>query len=164
MYKEKNIIVVTAYGHEKTIDKISISLFDDSANSFCKSINALELKNDAWVYARIIEENTQYSIKSFFPSAKFEDVIPLLDDRSIQYILREVDSMNLSYALKGAKDTIQEAVFKNMSQRAVTMLKEDMEYMGPVREADCEDAQEKILSIIFHLEDTGEIVIRRERE
>ena len=168
--KEKSI-VLTAYGHEKTIDKISISLLCsssygfgkmNSAESFCKLINSLELKNERWIYARTIEENKQYSLNSFFPSEKFEDIIPLLDDRSLQKVLRELDSMNLAKALKGAKNTIQEAVFKNMSKRAVTMLKEDMEYMGPVRKTDCENAQEKFLAIIFHLEHTGEIVIRRD--
>jgi len=172
MCKEKSLVVI-AYGHEKTIDKISISLLDSSSyrhgklnsvESFCKLINSLELKNEKWIYARTIEENNQYPLKSFFPSTKFEEVIPLLNDRSIQKVLREIDSKDLALALKGAKYTIQEAVFKNMSQRAATMLKEDMEYMGPVRKIDHEDAKEKILNIIFHLEDTGEIVIRRDIE
>ena len=117
-------------------------------------INSLELKDERWIYARTIEENNQYSLKSFFPTAKFEDVIPLLDNRSIQNVLREVDLKDLALALKGTKDTIQEAVFKNMSHRAATMLKENMEYMGPVRKTDCEDTKEKILNIIFHFEDT----------
>ena len=173
MNKSKNI-VFTAYGHGKTIDKISVSLFEGSVNygfgesssvqSFCKSINSLELRGDAWIYVRTVEENHQYSLDSFFPSAKFKDIIPLMDDRSLQRVLREVDHQVLAKALKNVKNTILEAVFNNMSQRAVTVLKEDMEYMGPVREKDCEDAQEEILSIILHLEGTGEIVIRRGSE
>ena len=170
----KNHIVVTAYGHEKTVDKMSVSLFEESpryrfgklnsVESYCKSINSLELKGDAWIFARIIEENEQYSINSFLPSVKFIDMIPLLDNRSIQMVLREVDSSILSVALKDVEDTIRENIFKNMSHRAITMLKEDMENMGPVSKTDCENAQEKILTIILHLEDTGEIVLRRNNE
>ena len=172
MGNEKSIVVIT-YGHEKTIDKISISLSDSYGSrygkfnpeeSFCKLINSLELKEDAWIYARTIEENNQYSLKSFFPSAKFNDVFFLLDNRSLQKVLREVDSLHLALALKNTKDSIKEAVFENMSHRAVAMLKDDLENIENVEETDCVGAQEKIMTIIFHLEDIGEIVIRRDIE
>ncbi len=90
----------------------------------------------------------------------FEDIV-LLDDRSIQKVLREVDGQELAKALKGVDSEVQEKIFKNMSKRAATMLKEDMEYMGPVRLKDVEEAQQKIVSIIRHLEEAGEIIISR---
>jgi flagellar motor switch protein FliG len=90
----------------------------------------------------------------------FEDIV-LLDDRSIQKVLREVDGQELGKALKGVDNEVQEKIFKNMSKRAATMLREDMEYMGPVRLKDVEEAQQKIVSIIRHLEETGEIIISR---
>jgi flagellar motor switch protein FliG len=90
----------------------------------------------------------------------FEDVV-LLDDRSIQKVLREVDGQEIAKALKGVDSEVQEKIFKNMSKRAATMLKEDMEFMGPVRIKDVEEAQQKIVSIIRHLEETGEIIISR---
>ena len=62
----------------------------------------------------------------------FEDIV-LLDDRSIQKVLREVDGQEIAKALKGVDGEVQEKIFKNMSKRAATMLKEDMEFMGPVR-------------------------------
>jgi len=93
----------------------------------------------------------------------FEDIV-MLDDRAIQKVMREVDSQELAKALKSVDTEVQDKIFKNMSKRAATMLKEDMEYMGPVRLKDVEEAQQKIVSIIRHLEDTGEIVVARSGE
>ncbi|KUK13723.1 MAG: Flagellar motor switch protein FliG, partial [bacterium 42_11] len=90
----------------------------------------------------------------------FEDVV-LLDDRALQRVLREVDMKDLALALKGASEEVREKFFKNMSKRAAQMLKEDMEYMGPVRVRDVEDAQQRIVNIIRQLEEAGEIVIAR---
>ncbi len=90
----------------------------------------------------------------------FEDIL-LLDDRAIQRVLRDVDNNDLSIALKGSNEEVQNAIFNNMSKRLVTMIKEDMEFMGPVRMKDVEDAQQKIVTIIRKLEDSGEIVISR---
>ena len=93
----------------------------------------------------------------------FEDIV-MLDDRSIQKVMREVDSQELAKALKSVDTEVQDKIFRNMSKRAAGMLKEDMEYMGPVRLKDVEEAQQKIVSIIRHLEDTGEIVVARSGE
>jgi flagellar motor switch protein FliG len=86
----------------------------------------------------------------------FEDIV-MLDDRSIQKILREVDSSELAKALKGVDVEVQDKIFRNMSRRAAIMLKEDMEYMDPIRLKDVEDSQQKIIAIIKNLEDSGEI-------
>ena len=90
----------------------------------------------------------------------FEDIL-LLDDRAIQRVLRDVDNSDLGVALKGANDEVQAAIFKNLSSRLAAMIKEDMEFMGPVRMKDVEEAQQKIVNIIRKLEDSGEIVISR---
>ena len=90
----------------------------------------------------------------------FEDILTL-DNRAIQTVLREVDNNELAIALKNANEDVQNAIFSNLSSRLATMIKEDMEYMGPVRLKDVEDAQQKIVNIIRNLEDTGEIVIYR---
>lgn len=90
----------------------------------------------------------------------FEDVL-LLDDRAIQRVLRDVDNNDLGIALKGANEQVQNAIFGNLSKRLATMIKEDMEFMGPVRMKDVEEAQQKIVNIIRKLEDAGEIVISR---
>ncbi len=90
----------------------------------------------------------------------FEDIL-LLDDRAIQRVLRDVDNADLGVALKGANEEVQNVIFKNMSKRLSAMIKEDMEFMGPVRMKDVEEAQQKIVSVIRKLEDSGEIVISR---
>ncbi|HIP92388.1 MAG TPA: flagellar motor switch protein FliG [Thermotoga sp.] len=90
----------------------------------------------------------------------FEDILKL-DDRSVQLVLREVDTKDLAVALKGASDELKEKIFRNMSKRAAQLLKDEMEYMGPVRVKDVEEAQQKIISVIRRLEEAGEIVIAR---
>ena len=90
----------------------------------------------------------------------FEDII-MLDDRAIQAIMREVDMKELGVALKGVKPEVQQKIYTNMSERAMAMLKEDMEFMGPVRLKAVEEAQQKIVAIIRRLEESGEIVLSR---
>ena len=90
----------------------------------------------------------------------FEDIL-LLDDRVIQRVLRDVDNNDLGIALKGANEEVQNVIFKNLSKRLSAMIKEDMEFMGPVRMKDVEEAQQKIVGIIRKLEDSAEIVISR---
>lgn len=93
----------------------------------------------------------------------FEDIV-LLDDRAIQKVLREVDTAELAKALRGVEAEVQDKIYRNMSKRAASLLKEEMEYMGPVRLKDVEETQQKIVSIIRKLEDQGEIVVARSGE
>ncbi|MFD1360336.1 flagellar motor switch protein FliG [Lentibacillus salinarum] len=90
----------------------------------------------------------------------FEDIV-VLDNRAIQRVIREVDNEDLRLSLKVASDEVKEIVFKNMSQRMAETFKEEMEYMGPVRLRDVEEAQMRIVGAIRHLEEIGEIVIAR---
>jgi flagellar motor switch protein FliG len=90
----------------------------------------------------------------------FEDIV-MIDDRSVQRVLREVESQDLALALKGSSNEVTQKIFNNMSSRAADMLKEDIEFMGPVRLRDVEEAQQRIVNIIRRLEDTGEIVVAR---
>ena len=90
----------------------------------------------------------------------FEDIL-LLDDRAIQRVLRDVDNSDLAIALKGSNEEVQNAIFNNLSKRLAVMIKDDMEFMGPVRMKDVEEAQQKIVNIIRKLEDAAEIVISR---
>lgn len=90
----------------------------------------------------------------------FEDIITL-DDVSIQRILREVEVKDLALALKGCSDEVANSIFRNQSKRAAASLKEDMEFLGPVRLMDVEKAQQKIVGIIRRLDEAGEIVLSR---
>jgi flagellar motor switch protein FliG len=93
----------------------------------------------------------------------FEDIV-LLDDRSIQKVLREVDTQDLAKALKGVDTEVQEKIFRNMSKRASSLLREDMDFMGPIRLRDVEEAQQKIVNIIRKLEEAGDIIVARAGE
>jgi flagellar motor switch protein FliG len=90
----------------------------------------------------------------------FEDIVTL-DNRSIQRIIRECENEDLLLSLKVSSEEVKEIVYKNMSTRMVDTFKEEMEYMGPVRLRDVEEAQSRIVAIIRRLEDIGEIVIAR---
>ncbi len=90
----------------------------------------------------------------------FEDIL-LLDNKAIQRVLRDVDNNDLELALKGTNEEVQNTIFANLSKRLAEMIKEDMEFMGPVRMKDVEEAQQKIVNIIRKLEDSGEIIISR---
>lgn len=90
----------------------------------------------------------------------FEDIVTL-DDISIQRILREVETKELALALKGCSEDVANCIFRNQSKRAAASLKEDMEFLGPVRLMDVEKSQQKIVSVIRRLDEAGEIVISR---
>jgi flagellar motor switch protein FliG len=90
----------------------------------------------------------------------FEDIV-LLNDAYIQEILKEIDGKELTLALKGATEEIREKIFTNMSKRAALGIREDMDYMGPVRLAEVEDAQKRIVEVVRSLEEAGTIVIGR---
>ncbi|EQB87767.1 flagellar motor switch protein FliG [Clostridium punense] len=90
----------------------------------------------------------------------FEDIITL-DDIAIQRILREVDSKELCLALKGSSEQVLESIMRNQSKRAAATLKEDMEFLGPVRLVEVEKAQQKIVGLIRRLEEAGEITVSR---
>ncbi|MBE0465964.1 MAG: flagellar motor switch protein FliG [Candidatus Desulforudis sp.] len=90
----------------------------------------------------------------------FEDVVKL-DDLSVQRILREVNQKDLSIALRGANEEVRDKIYKNQSQRAAQMLREEIEYMGPVRLKDVEEAQQRFVKVIRSLEEAGEVVVSR---
>ncbi|PKR87056.1 flagellar motor switch protein FliG [Heyndrickxia camelliae] len=90
----------------------------------------------------------------------FEDIVTL-DNRSIQRVIREADNEDLLLSLKVSSEEVKDVVFRNMSSRMVETFKEEMEFMGPVRLRDVEEAQSRIVTIIRKLEDSGEIIIAR---
>jgi len=88
----------------------------------------------------------------------FEDILKV-NDKGIQGVLKEVDNSELSLALKTASEELKAKIFKNMSERAAQLIKEDMQYMGPVRVSDVESAQQRVVDIVRRLEESGELVI-----
>lgn len=87
------------------------------------------------------------------------DDIQLVDDRGIQALLREIEQNDLVLALKSASDVLKEKIYRNMSERAALLVKEEMEFLGPVRVSDVESAQQKIVDIVRRLEEAGEVII-----
>lgn len=90
----------------------------------------------------------------------FEDIV-LLSDRAVQLVMRQVDTHDIALALKTASNDVESKIYDNMSQRAEEMLKEDMDYMGPVRLREVEEAQQRVVNVIRQLEENGEIIIAR---
>ncbi|KGK86099.1 flagellar motor switch protein FliG [Clostridium sp. HMP27] len=123
-------------------------------------LNQVDRTTEKNITEALERENPELAEKVKSSMFVFEDIITL-DDVSIQRVLREVETKELSLALKGASEEVANAIFKNQSKRAAASLKEDMEFLGPVRLMDVEKAQQKIVGIIRRLDEAGEIVIAR---
>jgi flagellar motor switch protein FliG len=121
-------------------------------------LNAVEHSIEEEVLAEIEEESAQLAEEIRELMFVFDDIINL-DDRSIQELLKEVSNEDLTLALKAASDELKEKFFKNMSERAANMIREDLEIMGPVKLSEVEAAQQNIIKIVRRLEAEGRIVI-----
>ena len=123
-------------------------------------LNQVDRTTEKHITESLEEENYELAEKIKSSMFVFEDIITL-DDVAIQRILREVESKELALALKGSSEEVAEAVYRNQSKRAAASLKEDIEYLGPVRLTDVEKAQQQIVAIIRRLDDAQEIIISR---
>lgn len=126
-------------------------------------LNRVDRQTERMILESLSENNPELaeSVKNMM--FVFEDIVQL-EDRAVQQILKEVDAKDLALALKGVGGAVQEKIFRNMSERAVNMLREDMEYMGPVKLKMVEEAQQKVVAAIRRLEENGEITISRGEE
>jgi flagellar motor switch protein FliG len=131
--------------------------------SIVEILNLVDRSTEKGIIERLEEDDPELAEDIKKRMFVFEDIV-LLDDRAIQKVLREVDTTELAKALKAVDSEVQDKIFRNMSKRAATLLKEDMDYMGPVRLKDVEEAQQRIVSIIRKLEEQGEIVVARAGE
>lgn len=125
-----------------------------------KILNAVDRGTERAILEIMEDENPSLADEIRRKLFTFEDVINL-EDRAIQRVMREIDSKQLALALKTANDDLKEKIFANMSQRAGEMLREDMEFLGPVRLKDVEQAQQEIVNAVRRLEEDGEIIIAR---
>ncbi|WP_426473056.1 flagellar motor switch protein FliG [Leptospira borgpetersenii serovar Sejroe] len=132
-------------------------------DSVVEILNLVDLGTEKTIIEALEEEDPELAEEIKKRMFVFEDIV-LLDDRAIQKVMREVDNSDLAKALKSVDTEVQEKIFKNMSKRAANLLREDMDFMGPIRIKDVEDAQQKIVNIIRKLEDAGEIVVARAGE
>lgn len=125
-----------------------------------KILNQVDRGTERAILEILEDENPELADEIRRKLFTFEDVVSL-EDRAIQRVLREVETKRLSLALKTADDELKEKIFANMSQRAGEMLREDMEFLGPVRLKDVELAQQEIVNTVRRLEEDGEIIIAR---
>ena len=128
--------------------------------SLVEVLNWVDRSTEKTILESLSENNPEIAEEVKKMMFVFEDII-MLDDRAIQQVLKEVESKELSLALKGVGEAVQIRIFKNMSERAATMMKEEMEFMGPVRLRAVEEAQQRIVNIIRKLEEAGEIIVAR---
>jgi len=123
-------------------------------------LNSVDRGTEKYIMERLERIDTELSEEIRKRMFVFEDIITL-DNKSIQRVIREVNNSQWAIALKGASEEVKEAVFSNMSKRLVEMINEDIEFMGPVRLRDIEEAQQAIVNVIRRLEEEGEIIIPR---
>jgi hypothetical protein len=142
----KTIVLITRENSEKAIF-VSVFLCNtlSEANHFCRFVKRLPLAGEDKLFARRITANVEHSLEKYQPF-KFDDFVKV-DDRLLQFVFRELDAQILAFALNEAKDEVQDKFFRNMSRRAANMLKEDMEFMGPVNETDIENARQVVVDI-----------------
>ncbi|MBN4049296.1 flagellar motor switch protein FliG [Clostridium estertheticum] len=151
---------------EKVLNgKLSSVIRTDSAvvggiESLVDILNQVDRTTEKNITEGLEREDAELAEKIKESMFVFEDIITL-DDVSIQRILREIDTKDLSLALKGCSEEVANSIFKNQSKRASASLKEDMEFLGPVRLMDVEKAQQKIVGILRRLDEAGEIVLSR---
>ncbi len=123
-------------------------------------LNSVDRGTEKYIMETLEIENAELAEEIRKKMFVFEDIVNL-DSTSIQRFIREVDNQDLTIALKGSIEEVKDLIFNNMSKRMADMMKEDMEFMGPVRLRDVEEAQQKIVNVIRKLEEAGEIIIAR---
>jgi flagellar motor switch protein FliG len=127
------------------------------------ALNKLDKKTTNEILENITGTNPELAESIKQKMFVFEDLVKI-DDRGIQEILKNIDSGELALSLKICTDELKEKIFKNMSERAAKMLKEDLEVMGPVKVSDVEKAQGNILKVVDRLIAEGKIIIAGEGE
>lgn len=123
-------------------------------------LNSVDRGTEKYIMEELETQDAELSEEIRRRMFVFEDIVTL-DSRSIQRIIREIDNNQWAIALKSASEEVKQVIFANMSKRLAEMIKEDMEFMGPVRLKDIEEAQQNIVNVIRRLEEEGEIVIPR---
>ena len=148
---------------EKKLSAMMTSDYADvgGVDAIVEILNSVDRTTEKNIMETLETEDMELSEEIKKKMFVFEDILTL-DNRSIQTVLRqEIDNRELAIALKGSSEEVQDVIFQNLSKRLAAMIREDMEYMGPVRKSDVEEAQQKIVNIIRRLQDTGEIIIAR---
>jgi len=144
-----------AHFQESAEGDLSVS---GGAKTMAEILNLIESAAEKNILQSLEAENPDLAAEIKNMMFVFDDLI-LLDDRSIQRLLKEVETKDLSIALKAASEEVKTKVYSNVSERVAVMIKEEMEFMGPMRLSDVETAQQRIVEAVRKLEEDGQIVI-----
>lgn len=148
---------------EKKLSTLMSADFTDvgGIDAIVEILNSVDRNTEKNIMDTLEAEEAELSEEIKKKMFVFEDILSL-DNRSIQTILREnIDQRDIAIALKGATQELQDIIFNNLSKRLAAMIKEDMEFMGPIRRSDVEEAQQKIVNVIRRLQETNQIVVAR---
>lgn len=126
--------------------------------SVAEILNTLDKSSETRILATIEESNPELAEQIRELMFTFDDLV-LIDSRQMQTVLKEIDQNDLILSLKTANDAVKELIFSSMSSRAADMIRDDLEVMGPVKVSDVEASQQKIISVIRKMEDSGDLVI-----
>ncbi len=154
--KEVELVLEKKFSSMATQDYASTGGID----SIVEILNSVDRGTEKYIMETLEIDNPELAEEISQKMFVFEDIISL-DSVSIQRFIREVDNDDMTIALKGSTDEVKDIIISNMSSRMGEMIEEDMEFMGPVRLSDVEEAQQKIVGIIRRLEEAGEIIIAR---
>jgi len=154
--KEVELVLEKKFSSMATQDYASTGGID----SIVEILNSVDRGTEKYIMETLEIDNPELAEEISQKMFVFEDIISL-DSVSIQRFIREVDNDDMTVALKGSTDEVKEIIISNMSSRMGEMIEEDMEFMGPIRLSDVEEAQQKIVGIIRRLEEAGEIIIAR---
>ncbi len=149
---------------ERTLERKLASVFTEGftfaggVKDIAEVLNRVDRGTEKRIFAELEEREPELADEIKKLMFVFEDIV-LVDDAGIQKALREIDNRDLALALKMASDEVQEKVFKNLSTRAREYIKEEMEFMGPVRVRQVEEAQQKIVAVLRRLEEADEVII-----
>jgi flagellar motor switch protein FliG len=148
---------------EKKLSALMTEEYTDvgGVDSVVEILNAVDRATEKNIMENLEIDDAELSEQIRKKMFVFEDILSL-DNRSIQTLLRQdIDNRELAIALKGSSEEVQELILSNQSKRLAAMIREDMEFMGPVRRTDVEEAQQKIVNIIRRLQESGDIIISR---
>lgn len=148
--------------------KLSSATVDDQMvvggiDSIVKILNSVDRSTEKNILETLERNNKELAEQIRNRMFIFEDIVRL-SPQSIQRVLKEIDNRDLALALKGTTKEVSKVIFDNISSRLVEMIKEDMEFMGPVRVREVEEVQQKIVNTIRRLDDEGEIMIDRKED
>jgi flagellar motor switch protein FliG len=174
--KNRKTIVLTLYGCKDRIEEVLVNLFEDNdsgnslyhrdipanAHNYCDFVNSLKLKDDKWVFARIVKEDERIFLEAAAPQT-FEFLIPALDDLAVEKVIRKTDERVLAAALTETPNAVREKMFRNMSKNQADTIRDAIE-AGTVSPYQIDAAQRKILDLIRRMIDSGAISCAAEGE